>query len=120
MSALKNQPLSRRARNAAAGIAHALSTERSLRLQAMALLGVLVVLAVLRPGALWFAVVVAASGSVLSAELFNTALETLTDHLHPDLHPQIRVVKDCAAAAVLIAALAATGVAIALAVHVFG
>jgi undecaprenol kinase len=57
---------------------------------------------------------------VLGAELFNTAIEHLADHLHPDLHPEIRIVKDCAAAAVLCAALGAVGVAVALVVELAG
>jgi len=117
MSVLKNQPLTRRVRNAVAGIAHALSGERSLRLQGLALLGVLATLAVLQPGAVWFALVLVAGGAVLSAELMNTALEALSDHLHPAIHPRIRVVKDCAAAAVLVAALAAVGVGLAQVLH---
>lgn len=78
---------------------------------------VIAVLSGLRPGPLWWAAVMLASAGVLAAELFNTALEALADHLHPEQHPQIRIVKDCAAAGVLIAALGAVAVAIALAVH---
>ena len=78
---------------------------------------VVLALLVLRPGALWWAAVMLASAGVLAAELFNTALEALADHLHPEQHPRIRIVKDCAAAGVLIAALGAVAVAIALAVH---
>jgi diacylglycerol kinase len=37
----------------------------------------------------------------------NAALETLVDHLHPDIHPQIRVVKDMAAGAVLLVVIGA-------------
>lgn len=117
MSALKNQPLALRLRNAAAGLAYALSSERSLRLQVLAFLAVLATMLILRPGAMWFALVMVAGGSVLTAEVFNTALEALSDHLHPTVHPRIRVVKDCAAAAVLIAALTAAGVGVALLVH---
>jgi len=57
-------------------------------------------------------------GAVLAAELFNTALEHLADHLHPEVDPRIGLVKDCAAAAVLVAAIAAAAVGIALLVHV--
>ena len=57
--------------------------------------------------------ILAASG-VLAAEMFNTAIERLSDHLHPDQHPEIRVVKDCAAAGVLIVSAGAVGVGIAL------
>jgi undecaprenol kinase len=69
----------------------------------------------LEPG--WWAIVLMTSAMVTSAELFNTALEHLADHLHPEIHPRIRIVKDCAAAAVLIAACAAVAVGIALIVH---
>ena len=54
---------------------------------------------------------------MLATELINTAIETLADHLNPQRHPQIRIVKDCAAGAVLIAVLGALGVGIALVVH---
>jgi diacylglycerol kinase (ATP) len=54
----------------------------------------------------------------MAAELLNTAIEELADHLHPELHPRIRLVKDCAAAGVLVAVLGALGVALALAFEV--
>jgi diacylglycerol kinase len=117
MTHLKNQSFAQRLRNAGLGLAHALSTEQSLRLQGGAFVLVVAALLVLRPGAEWTALVLLACGGVLTAELFNTALEALADHLHPEVHERIRVVKDCAAAAVLVAALAAVGVAVALAVH---
>lgn len=47
------------------------------------------------------------TGTVLSAELFNTAIEKLCDAFCPDNNPQIKIVKDCAAAAVLVCAAAA-------------
>ena len=68
-------------------------------------------LARLKPAPIWWALVVVAATAVLSAELFNTALERLADHLHPERHPEIRVLKDCAAGAVLIASIRAMGVA---------
>ncbi len=83
--------------------------ERSLRTQLGMLVVVAVVLVCLRPPPVWWALVSLCAAGVLAAELFNTALEHLADHLHPDLHPQIRIVKDCAAAAVLCAALDPSG-----------
>lgn len=47
------------------------------------------------------------TGVVLSAELFNTAIEKMCDAFCPDINPQIKIVKDGAAAAVLICAVAA-------------
>jgi diacylglycerol kinase (ATP) len=55
---------------------------------------------------------------VISAELFNTAIEHLADHLHPEIHPSIRIVKDCAAAAVLVTVAGALCVGVALLIHV--
>jgi len=115
----KNQPFLSRLRFAIVGIVHGLRTENSLRTQALVLLLVLIVLGLLRPAPLWWALVILAGSAVLSAELFNTAVERLADHLHPDLHPEIRVVKDCAAGGVLVSALGAVGVAIALLISLF-
>ena len=76
-----------------------------------------IALLILRPGPFWWALVMLASAGVLAAEMFNTALEHLVDHLHPETHPRIGVVKDCAAAGVLIASLGAVAVMVALVVH---
>jgi undecaprenol kinase len=114
MESHKNRSLYARLRFAAAGIAHGLRTERSLRTQALVLILVVLALLILRPAPLWWALVILCSAVVLAAELFNTAIERLADHLHPELHPEIRIVKDCAAAAVLCVSVGAIGVAIAL------
>jgi undecaprenol kinase len=87
------------------------------RFHLCALAAVLIALVVLRPEPLWWAMLIITSAAVISAELFNTAIEQLADHLHPEIHPSIRIVKDCAAAAVLITSLAALAVAASLAVH---
>ena len=102
------------------GLAHAVRAERSLRTQLVCLVVVALALAYLQPPAVWWALVSLGAAGVLAAELFNTAIEHLADHVHPDLHPQLRIVKDCAAAAVLCAALGSVGVAIALVVEVIG
>ncbi len=49
---------------------------------------------------------------VFISELFNTALEFLTDLASPDLHPLAKKVKDVAAAAVLIAAIGAIAIGV--------
>jgi undecaprenol kinase len=113
----KNQSLLRRFGFALAGLLHGVRTERSMRLEVIIFAVVMGALVVLRPGPLWWVAVVLASAGVLAAELLNTAIETLADHICPEIHPQIRVVKDCAAAAVLVTVLAAVAVAVALAVH---
>jgi undecaprenol kinase len=114
MQTYKNQSFMNRLGFALAGVMHAVRTERSLRIQLVVLLCVLSVLAYLQPAPLWWALVILAASAVLAAELFNTAVERLADHLHPELHPEIRLVKDCAAGGVLIAAVGASGVGVAL------
>jgi len=42
---------------------------------------------ILRPSALWWALVLLASAGVLRPRLFNTAIEGLADGLHPQDHP---------------------------------
>ncbi len=113
----KNQPFLFRFRCACAGIAHALRAEHSFRFQIACLVAVVVAMAVLRPAPIWWAAVALACGGVVAAELFNTAIENLADLLHPEMHPVLRIVKDCAAGAVLVATLAALAVAAALIVN---
>lgn len=117
MNGYKNRSFTARLRYALQGLSHGLRSEASLRTQAIVFVAVLIALAVLRPAALWWAMVLLASAAVLAAELFNTAIEHLVDELHPADSPAMRIVKDCAAAGVLIASLAAVGVAVALALH---
>ncbi|HEX3838817.1 MAG TPA: diacylglycerol kinase [Steroidobacteraceae bacterium] len=116
----KNLSFAQRLGFALTGLAHALRAERSLRTQLGCLVVVAVALAYLRPPAVWWGLVSVCAAGVFAAELFNTAVEHLADHVQPQLHPQIRIVKDCAAAAVLCAALGAVGVAIALVVELAG
>jgi diacylglycerol kinase len=54
----------------------------------------------------WMLTVVAIA-LVWTAELFNTAIEALCDMVMREKHPQIKFIKDVAAAAVLVSALAA-------------
>jgi diacylglycerol kinase len=70
-------------------------------------------------GAGWFRLsrmeiilLVIAAGFVWVAEIFNTAIEKIMDIISPQLHPEIKYIKDLSAAAVLIASFIAmiTGV----------
>jgi undecaprenol kinase len=117
VGAHKNRPFPARLQFALQGLAHGVRTEASLRVQAVSLAGAVVALLLLRPGAVWWALVLLAAAVVLSAELLNTAIEQLADELHPHDSPGVRRLKDCAAAAVLVASLGALAVAVALAVH---
>ena len=47
---------------------------------------------------------VMATGFVWVAEIFNTAIEKVIDFVTPEYHPKVKLIKDLAAAAVLVAA----------------
>ncbi len=47
------------------------------------------------------------SGMVISAELFNTVAEQIADFISPGKHQQIKIIKDLAAAGVLVTAITA-------------
>lgn len=68
----------------------------------------------------WIAVILCI-GAVIAAELFNTAIERLVDLVSPQRHPLAGQVKDIAAGAVLVCAVAAVIVGIIIFTpHVFG
>ena len=51
--------------------------------------------------------VVMVVGFVWFAEIFNTAVEAMMDHISPQKHPAVKYIKDVSAAAVLVAAITA-------------
>ncbi|MBL0329435.1 MAG: diacylglycerol kinase family protein [Bacteroidetes bacterium] len=53
---------------------------------------------------------IVAIGFVFAAEMFNTAIEFLTDLVSPQFHPLAKKVKDVAAGAVLVAAIMAVAI----------
>jgi diacylglycerol kinase (ATP) len=108
---MKNQPFLRRLTFALIGLRTTWRAEKSFKLHAVAALAVVGVLVWLEPTPLWWAIAALTIGFVLAAEIINTAVEGLADHLHPEQHPAIKAVKDCAAGAVLVAGAAALGVA---------
>ncbi|HTT01303.1 MAG TPA: diacylglycerol kinase [Steroidobacteraceae bacterium] len=112
----KNRSLPTRLRCAWMGLRHGVRAEHSLKFQLAAFALLVTFLIIVRAGPLWWALAMLASGGVFAAELFNTSIEELADHLHPEVHDRIRVVKDCAAAAVLVMVLGAIAVGVALVV----
>lgn len=109
---MKNRSFYDRMQFALSGIAAGWRREKSFRTQAGIAVLVIAGLVVFGVPAVWCAVVMLAAALVLAAELFNAALEALIDHLHPDLHPEIGVVKDMAAGGVLLVAGAAAAIGV--------
>lgn len=93
-----------------AGLSWALKTQRNLQVHAIAAVLVVGFGAWLKLETWEWSSVLLATGLVWTAELLNTALEVLADRVSKEREEPIRLAKDAAAAAVLMAALAALGV----------
>ena len=90
-------------RNSISGLRHALATERAVRQEAALLvLGVPLAWPLASGPWVWVALVASLLG-VLAVEFLNTAVEKLCDHVTPERHPQIAIVKDLGSAAALCA-----------------
>jgi undecaprenol kinase len=99
---MKNKAFLERILYAWSGISVGWRSEKSFRTQSVCFLLVVVVLLIERPQPVWWALLILTSGCVLSVELINTAIEKLADHLHPDIHPALKIVKDTLAGAILV------------------
>ena len=102
-------------RYAAQGLTYAFASQRNFRLQ-LAMGGLALALGLwLRLNGLELGVLVLTVAAVLVLELLNTATEAAVDlAIGRQFHPLARVAKDCAAAAVLVAAMAAVPIALLL------
>jgi len=89
------------------GFCETLGREPSMRVHVSAALAVAVLAWWLRVSALESAVLALAAGLVLAAEVLNTAVERLADRVCRERDEGIRLAKDAAAGAVLVAAAAA-------------
>jgi len=86
--------------NSCRGFSHAARTEAALR-QELALLGVaLFAGGLLAPNVAWYVAMIGVLFVILAIELLNTAIEKLADHINPDWHPGIGLIKDFGSAAV--------------------
>lgn len=99
-----------------AGLRAAWLTEKSLRTHALATVAVIAALLLTRAPPLWWALMALTIALVVGAELLNTAIEALADHLHPQQHDAIKRTKDVAAGAVLAASAGALIVGLAFTV----
>ena len=89
------------------GFRVAIETERNIKV--MLGVGVAAVIAgiILRLDLVSWAIIAACCGMVISAELFNTAIETIVDLVSPEFHPLAGRAKDVSAAAVYVLSLTA-------------
>lgn len=100
---MKNRILLHRFGFALAGLSWVWQREKSFRTELFFAVLAILLTAVIRPGLIWTALIIISIAIVLALELMNSALEYLIDHLHPQIAPEIKAVKDVASAAVLMA-----------------
>jgi diacylglycerol kinase (ATP) len=89
--------------NSAAGFAHALRNEQALRQEAAVLLAALPACFFVTDNWWKRLALIGVLLIVIVVELLNTAVEALCDHVTPERHPTIGVIKDIGSAAVFTA-----------------
>ena len=99
-------------RHAIDGFADAVKSERNMRIHCAATIIVMGCAFVFGLSVGEKAVLLILCGLVITAELFNTALENAVDLASPELHPLAKRAKDSAAAAVFIMSITAAAVGI--------
>lgn len=94
------------------GILYALKHETHMKIHALAAIAVIALATYFSVSSLEWIVLLICIGAVLSAEIFNSALEKLCDTLHPERAEGIKHVKDMAAGAVLVVAILSAVIAL--------
>jgi diacylglycerol kinase (ATP) len=88
-------------RNSLRGLHWALRHETAVRQEVLALVFALPAAWIIADDGIMFVLLIGVILALLAVELLNTAVEKLADHITPEHHPQIGVVKDLGSAAVL-------------------
>lgn len=89
------------------GLQYAFMYERNFKIEIVCAVAVCISGYTLNISQIEWLVVIMNIGFVLSAELINTAVEKLCDVTTKDINPTIKIIKDVAAGAVLVAAVVA-------------
>ena len=89
------------------GIISSFKTERNMKIHVLAMIIVVVFGFVFMLDKIEWCFIIIAIISVISAELLNTAIETVVDMISPEKNPKAKLAKDIAAGAVLVVAIGA-------------
>lgn len=89
------------------GFLSSFKTERNMKIHILAMAIVVVLGFYLKLNLIEWCIIVFAIILVISAELFNTAIETIVDMVSPEKNPKAKLAKDISAAAVLVLAIGA-------------
>lgn len=89
------------------GIVHCMKKEQNFKLHIIASLAAITLAIFLHCSATEWMLVLLCIALVLSLEMINTAVEKICNMQQTTFHPQIKIIKDVAAGAVLLSAIAA-------------
>lgn len=93
-------------KDAVNGIINTVPTERNLKIQITAMICVIAVGLIVGLSYIEWIICIILFGLVISAELFNTAVEKTLDYINVEHSDEIRFIKDASAGAVLVLAIA--------------
>ena len=94
------------------GLVSSFKTERNMKIHIMEMIIVIALGIFMKLNKIEWCIITIAIVMVISAELFNTAIENVVDMVSPQKNPQAKLVKDIAAAAVLVLAIGAAVIGI--------
>lgn len=94
-------------RYAIEGFISSFRTERNMKIHILAMLAVIVLGLILKLNIIEWCICVTIIVLVISAELFNTSIETVVDMISPEKNEKAKLAKDISAAAVLTLAIGA-------------
>lgn len=94
-------------RSAFSGIWHTFKTQRNAQIHLLIAGLILILGLILNLTLTEWAILALTTGFVLATELLNTVAEAVMDYVTTDFSPQIKIIKDVAAGAVLISAITA-------------
>lgn len=115
-----NRPFRKSLRDSVVGLIHACTTERNMKIHLVLFTIAVLFFALLGANKIEMALVLLASGLVLVAELFNTAIENLIDvKVEKEYHPLAWIAKDVAAGGVLFAALISVAIGVIVLISIF-
>jgi len=87
------------------GLLEGFRSERNVKIHFGAMVMVIIFGIWFRIDAWEWAAVLLCTALVISMELVNTGIEAVMDHLHPEIHDRVRLIKNISAGAVLVAAI---------------
>lgn len=109
---MRKPPFHKSVGNAIRGVIWMLKSERNFQLEVLAFVINLFLIVLLKLDAFDAALIVLVCFAVLSLEILNTCVEKICDIIQPEFDERIKIIKDIAAASVVLMAVASVAVGV--------